>query len=192
MSIMPLSICKELKLSDLRPTTLVIQLADGSIRHPTGVLEDIPVQLGNSVVPCDFVVLEVDESSQAPVILGRPFLATTRAVIDVRDGIISFQLGGERVDFCFPPPTPSLLPITSSSPEAHVHTMPPNATLGTTVFDGNSGTSMLPTTAHDAHPPIPTDLGISSIYTGEVVNFTSQFYNSSSRPPEPSLFSIWR
>ena len=83
MSIMPLSICKELKLSDLRPTTLVIQLADGSIRHPTGVLEDIPVQLGNPVVPCDFVVLDIDESFRAPVILGRPFLATARVVIDV-------------------------------------------------------------------------------------------------------------
>ena len=80
---MPLSICKELKLPDLRSTTLVIQLADGSIRHPTGILEDIPVQLGNSVVPCDFVVLDMDESSQAPVILGRPFLAPTGAVIDV-------------------------------------------------------------------------------------------------------------
>ena len=70
MSIMPLSICKELKLPDLRPTTLVIQLADGSIRHPTGVLKDISVQLDNSVIPCDFVVLDMDESSKAPVILG--------------------------------------------------------------------------------------------------------------------------
>ena len=70
MSIMPLSIYKELKLPDLRPTTLVIQLANGSIRHPTGILEDIPVQLGNSVIPCDFVVLDMDESSKAPVILG--------------------------------------------------------------------------------------------------------------------------
>ena len=83
MSIMPLSICKKLKLPDLRPTTLVIQLADGSIRHPVGVLEDIPVQLGNSVVPCNFLVLDMDESVQAPVILGRPFLATARVVIDV-------------------------------------------------------------------------------------------------------------
>ena len=139
MSIMPLSICKELKLSDLRPTTLVIQLADGSIRHPTGILEDIPVQLGNSVIPCDFVVLDVDESSQAPVILGRPFLATAGAVIDVRAGIISFQLCGERVDFCSPPPTPSLLPVIPSSPKAHVFTVPLDATLGTTVFDGDGG-----------------------------------------------------
>jgi len=83
MSIMPLSICKELQLPDLCPTTLVIQPADGSIRHPAGVLEDIPVQLGNSVVPCNFVVLDMDESSQAPIILGRPFLATARVVIDV-------------------------------------------------------------------------------------------------------------
>jgi len=90
MSIMPLSICKKLKLPDLRPTTLVIQLADGSIRHPVGVLEDIPVQLGNSVVPCNFLVLDMDESVQAPVILGRPFLATAGAVIDVNADTLSF------------------------------------------------------------------------------------------------------
>ena len=124
--------------------TLVIQLADSSIRHPTGVLEDIPVQLGNFVVPCDFVVLDMDESFHAPVILGRPFLATVGAVIDVQAGIISFQLCGEKVDFYFPPPTPSLLPVIPCSPEAHVHTVPPDATLGTTIFDVDGGSSMRP------------------------------------------------
>jgi len=145
MSIMLLSICKKLKLPNLCPTTLVIQLADGSIKHPTGVLEDIPIQLDNSVVPCDFVVSDMDESFQAAVILGRLFVATAGAVIDVQAGIISFQLCGERIDFCFPPPTPSILLVIP--PKAHVHTVPPYATLGITIFDRDGGSSMWPTCA---------------------------------------------
>jgi len=63
ISLTPLYICKKLKLPDLHPTTMVIKLADGSTRHPAGVLEDIPVQVGNFVIPCHFIVLDIDESS---------------------------------------------------------------------------------------------------------------------------------
>jgi len=110
----------------------------------------------------------------------------------VRAGIISFQLCGERVDFCFPPPTASLLPIVPSSPEAHVHTVPPDATLGTTVFDGDGGSSMRPTNAHNSRLSISIDLGITPVCTAEAVNFISPFYNSSSAPPESSPSTIWR
>jgi len=75
---LPLSISQKLKLLDLLPATTVIKLADGSIRHPTGVLEDVPIQVGNFIIPCDFIVVDMVESSQAPVILGRPFVATVR------------------------------------------------------------------------------------------------------------------
>ena len=78
MSVMPLSISKKLKLLDPHPTTMVIKLADGSIRHPVGILEDVPIQVGNFIIPCDFIVVDMVESSQAPVILGRPFVATVR------------------------------------------------------------------------------------------------------------------
>ena len=63
MSLMLLFISHKLKLPDLHPTTMVIKLADGSTRHPAGVLEDIPVQVGNFVIPCHFIVLDIDESS---------------------------------------------------------------------------------------------------------------------------------
>ena len=101
-------------MPDLHPTTMVIKLADGSSRHPAGVMEDIPVQVGSFVIPCDFIILDMDESFQAPVILGRSFLATAGAVIDVQAGTLSFQLCGERVDFCFPPTTLTLEPIALS------------------------------------------------------------------------------
>ena len=71
-----------------------------------------------------------------------------------------------------------------------MHTVPPDATLGTMVFDGDGGSSMRPTDAHNARPLIPIDLGITPVCTAEVVNFISPFYNSSSTPLESSSFTI--
>jgi len=70
--------------------------------------------VGKFIIPCNFSILDMDENFQAPLILGRSFLVTTGAVIDVQAGNILFQLCGERVDFCFPQPTPSPLPIIPS------------------------------------------------------------------------------
>ena len=111
VSIMPLSLCKKLRLWDPTPTSITIQLADCSIRRPVGTLEDVPVQVGNFLVPCDFIVLDMDDSFPPPFILGRPFLATARAVIDVQTGTMSFTVCGERVDFHFSPPIPSPAPV---------------------------------------------------------------------------------
>ena len=183
MSLMPLSISQKLKLPDLHPTTMVIKRADGSTRHPAGVLEDIPVHVGNFVIPCDFIVLDMDETSHAPVILGRSFLVTTAAVIDVQGGTLSFYLCGERVDFCFPPPTPSPLPAIHAPPETPVHTIPPNNVPGTTVFDGDGGSSMWPTVLHNVPPPIPTSFGITYVCTAKVGYPTPSFYTSTGTPP---------
>ena len=83
ISLMPLSLYKKLQLRDLTPTSLTIQLADCSNRQPIGILDDVPIQMGKFLIPCDFIVLAMDEDFPAPLILGRPFLATTGAVIDV-------------------------------------------------------------------------------------------------------------
>ncbi|XP_057246790.1 uncharacterized protein LOC130589533 [Beta vulgaris subsp. vulgaris] len=72
-SLMPLSIAKQLNF-ELKPTRRVIQLADRSVKVPIGELEDVPVQVGRVFIPCDFVVMEMEEDSQVPLILGRPFL----------------------------------------------------------------------------------------------------------------------
>jgi len=83
MSLMPLSLCEKLKLLDLTPTTISIQLADCSTRQPMGILENVLVQMGE-------FVMDRDESSYVPIIIGRPFLATTWGKIDVQAGTISF------------------------------------------------------------------------------------------------------
>jgi hypothetical protein len=68
---------------------------DQSIRHPVGTAEDIPVRIRNSFIPVDFVVLEMDVYRQTPLILGRPFLSTAGAMIDVAARIIKLNINGK-------------------------------------------------------------------------------------------------
>jgi hypothetical protein len=87
----------------LVPTSLHLQLADQSIWHPVGIVEDIPVRIRNSFVPLDFVVLEMDVCHQIPLILGRPFLSTTRAMIDVVARIIKLNISRKGETSTFKP-----------------------------------------------------------------------------------------
>jgi len=59
-----------------------------------GILEDIPIQVVQFVIPCDFIVMNTDDNPQVPIILGRPFFATAWAVINVQVGTLFFQLYG--------------------------------------------------------------------------------------------------
>ncbi|KAJ9567329.1 hypothetical protein OSB04_003295 [Centaurea solstitialis] len=99
VSLMPLAIAKRVHLGDLKATNISLQLADRSIKYPVGVLEDLPLQFGSFIVPCDFVVLEMIEDVNTPIILGRPFLATAGAIIDVKHGKLSLNVGKEKVEF---------------------------------------------------------------------------------------------
>ncbi|XP_021735762.1 uncharacterized protein LOC110702365 [Chenopodium quinoa] len=60
VSLMPYSIAKSLKVGDLKPTRMSLQLADRTVRLPLGILEDVPVKVGRVFVPCDFVVMEME------------------------------------------------------------------------------------------------------------------------------------
>ncbi|GJZ06516.1 DNA-directed DNA polymerase [Tanacetum coccineum] len=73
-------------ISKLKPTKMSIQLADRSIKYPIGVCKNLLVKVGKFIFPVDFVILEMDEDELVPIILGPPFLATARAVIDVHEG----------------------------------------------------------------------------------------------------------
>jgi len=83
VSLMPLSLFRRLKLLDLTPTTISIQLADCSTRQPVGILEDVLVRVGEFVILCDFFVVDMEKSPHMPIILWRPFLATAGAEINV-------------------------------------------------------------------------------------------------------------
>ena len=83
INLMPLSIFKRLGLGEARPTTVILQLVDRSLKHPRGVIEDVLVKVDKFIFPANFIVLDMEEDKEIPIILGRPFLATGRAMIDV-------------------------------------------------------------------------------------------------------------
>lgn len=84
VSLMPLTVAKRLGFEKYKDCKITLVLADRSIRLPIGLLEDLPVRIGNVEIPTDFVVLEMDEKPKDLLILGNPFLATAGAVIDVK------------------------------------------------------------------------------------------------------------
>ncbi|XP_024015954.1 uncharacterized protein LOC112089204 [Eutrema salsugineum] len=96
VSLMPFSIAKKLVFTVYKPARISLVIADRSVKFPIGLLEDLPVNIGDFEVPTDFIVLEMDEEPVDPLILGRPFLATAGAIIDVRGGKIDLHLGSYR------------------------------------------------------------------------------------------------
>ncbi|KAG7559384.1 Ribonuclease H-like superfamily [Arabidopsis thaliana x Arabidopsis arenosa] len=93
VSLMPLSVARRLGFNKYKSCQIQLILADRSVRVPHGMLEDLPVRIGRVEIPTDFVVLEMDEEPKDPLILGRPFLATAGALIDVKRGKIDLNLG---------------------------------------------------------------------------------------------------
>ncbi|GJW29824.1 reverse transcriptase domain-containing protein [Tanacetum coccineum] len=91
INLMPLSIWKKLGLPGLNDTKMVLELADRTISKPTGVAENVFVKVGKFYFPADFVVLDFIADPRVPLILGRPFLRTTHALIDVYEGEITLR-----------------------------------------------------------------------------------------------------
>ncbi|XP_062173455.1 uncharacterized protein LOC133878909 [Alnus glutinosa] len=100
INVMPYSIYASLKLGPLLKTGVVIQLADRSIAYPKGVVEDVLVQINDLVFPADFYVLDMENGDQtAPILLGKPFLKTSKTKIDVNSGTITMEFDGEIIKF---------------------------------------------------------------------------------------------
>ena len=99
INLMPLSIFKRLGLGEARPTTVTFQLAERSLKHPRGIIEDVLVKVNKFIFPADFIVLDMEEDKEIPIILGRPFLATGRAMIDVQRGELKLRVQEDEVKF---------------------------------------------------------------------------------------------
>ena len=88
---------KKLGLGELKPTNITLSLADRSVKIPKGIVEDILVKVDNFYYPVDLVVLNTEPMAesphQVPIILGRPFFATTNARINCRNGIMQLTFG---------------------------------------------------------------------------------------------------
>nr|XP_016447068.1 PREDICTED: uncharacterized protein LOC107772093 [Nicotiana tabacum] len=97
INLMPLSIYKKLCIRKARPTSMLLQLADRTVKRPSGILDDVLVQVGKFVFPVDFVILDCKVDEEIPIILGRPFLATGRALIDCETGELKMRLNNEEI-----------------------------------------------------------------------------------------------
>ncbi|XP_076904889.1 uncharacterized protein LOC143560449 [Bidens hawaiensis] len=99
INLMPYSLYEKLDLGELTPTRMPLSLADRSVKYPRGVVENFLVKVDNLVFPADFVVLDMEADERVPIILGRPFLRTTRAIIDVFEGKITLRAGDDSATY---------------------------------------------------------------------------------------------
>ncbi|GJV21358.1 reverse transcriptase domain-containing protein [Tanacetum coccineum] len=99
INLMPLSVWKKLSLPELTPTCMTLKLADRSITQPIGIAEDVYLKVGKFKFPADFVVVDFDADPRVPLILGRSFLKTGRALIDVYEGELTLRVGKEAITF---------------------------------------------------------------------------------------------
>nr|GEV94401.1 reverse transcriptase domain-containing protein [Tanacetum cinerariifolium] len=96
---MPLSVWNKLSLPELTPTLMTLELADRSISRPIGVVKDVYVKVGKFHFLADFVFVKFDADPRVPLILGRSFLNTKRALIDVYAGELTLRVNNEAVTF---------------------------------------------------------------------------------------------
>ena len=100
MNLLPASIVESSNLGEVKSTSMTLEFADRSFKHPRGVLEDVVVTIQGKKFPVYFFVLDVEyygKITEIPIILGRPFLATAQALKDYENGTIMFRVNGEKI-----------------------------------------------------------------------------------------------
>ena len=96
---MPFSVFKKLKLGEAKPTMVSLQIANRTIRHLRGVLENVLIKVSKLIFSADIIVLNMEKDQDIPIILGRPFFAMENAVISVPKGELSLKVENEKVTF---------------------------------------------------------------------------------------------
>ena len=97
INLIPLSVVKRLNLGEFTPTAMTLQMADRTLAHLEDILEDVLIKVGKFIFQVDFLVIDIEENKQVPLLLGRPFLATGVAFIDVKKGELNLRVRDEAV-----------------------------------------------------------------------------------------------
>ncbi|XP_062100975.1 uncharacterized protein LOC133806894 [Humulus lupulus] len=92
INLMPLSVFRRLGLGEARPTTMTLQLVDRSVKHPRGIIEDVLVKVDMFIFLADFIVLDMEEDENVSIIMGKQFVATRQALIDVKKGELHLRV----------------------------------------------------------------------------------------------------
>ena len=99
INLMPLSMCKRIGNLKMDPTRMTLQLADRSITRPYRVVEDVLVKVHHFTFPVDFVIMDIEEDTKIPLILGRPFMLTANCVVDMGNGNLEMSVDNQKVTF---------------------------------------------------------------------------------------------
>ncbi|XP_019460051.1 PREDICTED: uncharacterized protein LOC109359809 [Lupinus angustifolius] len=99
VSLMPLSMMKTIGGIQLKPTRMSLQLADRSVKYHEGVLEDVLVKVDKFLIPIDFAVIDISEDMEIPLILGRPFMRTTKMGIEMENGKLLVRVADDEIEF---------------------------------------------------------------------------------------------
>jgi len=99
INLMPLSMLKKIGDIELQPTRMTLLLADRPVKHPRGIVQDLLIKVDKFYFPVDFEVMDIEEGVDVPLILGRPFMKTTRVIIDVDKGKLKVRVQDEEVNF---------------------------------------------------------------------------------------------
>ncbi|GJR91951.1 reverse transcriptase domain-containing protein [Tanacetum coccineum] len=99
INLMPYSLYEKLSLETLKPTIMSVRLADRSFQYPVGIHENMLVEVGKFTFPVDFDILEMEEDSKVPLILGRHFLHNADVIIRVKQKQLNLGVGTERMTF---------------------------------------------------------------------------------------------
>ncbi|GJV06862.1 reverse transcriptase domain-containing protein [Tanacetum coccineum] len=97
INLLPHSIYKKLELEALTPTRMTLELANRSITHPMGIAEDVVVRVDGFTFLADFVVVSFEPGPRVPIILGRPFLRTAKALIDLYEETLTLRVGKDEL-----------------------------------------------------------------------------------------------
>ena len=96
---MPLSVCRRIANLKIAPTRMTLQLLDRSITRSYGVVKDVLVKVRQFTFPMDFVIMDIEEDLNIPLILGRPFMLTTKCFVDMGNGNLEMRVKDQKVTF---------------------------------------------------------------------------------------------
>ncbi|XP_070026170.1 uncharacterized protein [Nicotiana sylvestris] len=99
INLMPYSVFKTLVIRQPRPTSMRLQMVDRTMKRPLGIIDNVLVRVDKFILLADFVILDYEVDYEVPIILGRPFLATGKALVDVVAGELTFRVGDKKVVF---------------------------------------------------------------------------------------------
>ncbi|KAL4344268.1 hypothetical protein AHAS_Ahas11G0161400 [Arachis hypogaea] len=97
INLIPSSLVKKLHIEEVKPVQISLELVDKSTVYPRGMIENLLVKVDNFIYPADFVVLDSEGDDGDSIILGRPFLATARAIIDIEEGELTLRMHDKSV-----------------------------------------------------------------------------------------------